>query len=111
LINVKRDDERKSVAFSEETMYGEELKSIRTGGHKLIAYPQFIKTELYDIEKDPKEKYDLSTVETEKVEELKTILLEIYKGNMELAKKLLEDSSVKIDKKTEEQLKSLGYIK
>jgi len=90
---------------------------IRTKKWKLIYVPdekdqrimQGMPFELYDIENDPKELNNLVNVETKIASELQK---ELFKW-MESAKGvngLPSPGTVVIDKKTEENLKSLGYI-
>jgi arylsulfatase A-like enzyme len=104
-------------AFTEAGFQMDYQRMIRTKKWKLIYIPdkndqgimQGIPFELYDIENDRKELNNLINVETRVADELKK---ELFKW-MESAKKvnrLPSPENVSIDKETEENLKSLGYI-
>lgn len=74
--------------------------------------PPFLqeKIELYDIEKDPQEKFNLAEQDRNKVQEL----LELIRIDYQKAKEVQQDiklSKPKMDKKLEERLRSLGYIR
>jgi hypothetical protein len=91
---------------------------IRTKRWKLIYIPdkndqsimQGMPFELYDIENDPHELNNLINVEVKVAEELKNELFK-WMGSASGVNELpLPESNVKVDKKTEENLRSLGYI-
>lgn len=89
-------------------MYGDEQKSIRTEGYKLIYKPK-VGVELYDISADPGEKVDLSEQEPQ----LRDALLDRLKR--ELNKSSLvqfgEAEAPELDEETRKSLKALGYLK
>lgn len=105
-------------AFTEAGYKQNYQRMIRTKKWKLIYVPdkedqnimQGMPFELYDMERDPWELNNLVKVETNIADELKR---ELFKW-MERAEGVNGQSSrkenVSIDKKTEENLKSLGYI-
>ncbi|MGH7900317.1 MAG: sulfatase family protein, partial [Thermodesulfobacteriota bacterium] len=105
-------------AFTESGRALNYQRMIRTKRWKLIYIPdrkdqsimQGMPFELYDIENDPHELNNLINVEVGIASELKR---ELFKW-MESANRVNElpqpEENVKIDKKTEENLKSLGYI-
>ncbi len=72
--------ERKTSSY--DAIYGCYTKlqrSIRKDGYKLIIYPKVPQVLLYDLNNDPKEMYDISDREPEKVKALFTDLLALQK--------------------------------
>lgn len=98
-------------AFSEETHWGEELKSVRDGNYKLISNHSFDAFELYNVFSDPREKVDLSNSEKEKTRMMRRTVIRWMRSNLSKAKQLGEENLGTLDKKTIENLRSLGYIK
>jgi len=99
------------TAFSEDILYGGEIKSIRKGCFKLITTPLLDNVELYNICRDPHEQTNLCDNEKDKVIMMKKMLVSWMRFNLKLVKKLKGENLTEVDKKTIDILKSLGYIK
>lgn len=108
--NLQRLKEDKSFCIFEETYKPEAVRDrfalLQIPWH-LIFVPEERKYELYNLNKDPEEKHDIydRSVLPQEVVKLKQKLdffaQEVLKGKEE----------IRIDKKTEEMLRALGYIK
>ncbi len=98
-------------AFSEETLWGDELKSVREGCYKFITNESLNAFELYDLCSDPGEKKDLAETEKEKAREMRRIIIRWMRSNLLRVKKIKGERLIDLDEKTIENLKSLGYIK
>lgn len=98
-------------AFSEETHWGDELKSVREGCYKFITNDSLDAFELYNLCSDPGEKKDLADAEKEKAREMRRIIIRWMRSNLGRVKKLKGEQLVDLDEKTRENLRSLGYIK
>ena len=80
------------------------------GNWSLIYSTEGKETELYDLEKDPLEKNDLS----EQYKDIRDRMLEILREKMSESldiSQVVDHKVKKIDSKVKEALKSLGYIK
>jgi arylsulfatase A-like enzyme len=86
----------------------EEFVMIRKGDNKLIYDRKLERAELYNLKTDPLEQNDLSAQDLALVEDMKTELLNWSK---EVEAKRIEQVGIKVDDKTVENLKSLGYIR
>jgi len=73
----------------------------------LIFTPELQRFELYDLNKDPEEKHDVFSINRDRPEIIK-LTREIQNKSREILKNKKE---VKLDKNSEEMLRSLGYIK
>jgi arylsulfatase A-like enzyme len=98
-------------AFSEETHWGDELKSVREGCYKFITNDSLDAFELYNLCSDLGEKKDLADAEKEKAREMRRIIIRWMRSNLGRVKKLKGEQLVDLDEKTRENLRSLGYIK
>ena len=97
--------------FSEHVLYGRETKAVVVYPWKLIAHYRFEKVELYNLQDDPAEKNDVHQQEPEIVDKL-TDLIQIWiDQNLEYGQGNEGKKPAQLDKKTLEELKSLGYIK
>jgi arylsulfatase A-like enzyme len=97
LLNVETETEKDGISLLPVLMKGRKLPKNRmvvvsssegpalivNEGWKLRYYNKQTKYELYDIRKDPEEKYDVILRFPQKAEELKKILLEKCGGNIE----------------------------
>jgi arylsulfatase A-like enzyme len=97
LLDVKLKTKKDGISFLPALMKGRKLPEDRTvviasdegpaiivnNGWKLRYYNKRKKYELYDIRKDPEEKYDVILRFPEKAEQLKKILSEECNGNIE----------------------------
>ena len=83
-------------------------RMLRTNKYKLIYIPKEKGEdfELYDIQKDPEEKNNVISNPPEDI----TLLKEKLLNYVNLSNKGRYQNKVEIDKKTQEDLKSLGYI-
>lgn len=112
-LNLITEDkvEEKRPAFSEETHWGEELKSVRTDGFKFIANSNFERQELYDLSADPQEKRNLVEIERERAMSLKEMLLSWIRQNSITIEQMKKEGHTDLDKKFIDNLRSLGYLK
>ncbi len=86
----------------------EELIMVRKGNLKMIYDRELDKAELYDLKNDPGEQNDLSTQDLATVSMMRSELIDWIK---EIEANRPEQASIKVDNKTVENLKSLGYIR
>lgn len=114
-----KNNELETSIFAMGTLYGDEKyclicgdrKLIRNTGeeekkkNKLIGFKSKSKIELYDISKDPLEKENLVNIEHKEVSRLKKVLDEFIN-----ARSIYKSKKAILDKKTKEELKSLGYL-
>lgn len=98
-------------AFSEETHWGDELKAVRDRCYKFITNDSLDTFELYNLCSDPGEKKDLANMEKEKAREMRRRIIRWMRSNLGRVRKMKSEQSVDLDKKTRENLRSLGYIK
>jgi len=94
------DHQKKRFLLSEGIAYGYEKKAIFENNWKLIHSKGDGVDLLFDLSQDPKEKHDLSKVETEHLERLKAAL-----PHTETKGELLE-----VDGEIRKQLQDLGYV-
>lgn len=112
------DDGISEYAFTEAGYKQNYQRMIRTKKWKLIYVPdkedqnimQGMPFELYDMERDPWELNNLVKVETNIADELKRELFKWMERAEGVNGRSSRKENVSIDKKTEENLKSLGYI-
>jgi arylsulfatase A-like enzyme len=113
-----KNDELETSIFAMGTLYGDEKYCLIRGDRKLIinsgdgkkknrliGFRNKSKMELYDIKKDPLEKENLANMEHKEVSRLKKVLEEFIN-----AQSVFKSKKVILDKKTKEELKSLGYL-
>ena len=98
-------------AFSEETHWGDELKAVRESCYKFITNDSLDAFQLYNLCSDPGEKNDLANMEKEKAREMRKRIIRWMRSNLGRVRKMRGEQSVDLDKKTRENLRSLGYIK
>ncbi len=60
---------------------GKKISSIRDDRYKLIESQDCSLIELYDLEKDPDERNDISGIETEILKEMRLLLKELHEGS------------------------------
>lgn len=113
IINSKNEEE--NFAFSEETEFYEDRKSIRTQQYKLILGMDTKRVELYDVVNDPYEKEDLSTkkptIAKKLTEKLLNIIIENKNYSAEFNKGRILDKEKQDILDLKKRLKALGYIK
>ena len=77
ILDLLRGESSKSPAvFSESLLYGDEKKSIRTGGYKLVFNAASGETELYDLINDPGEEINIVDSQSERAQSLKKTLIQ-----------------------------------
>jgi arylsulfatase A-like enzyme len=77
ILDLLRGESSKSPAvFSESLLYGDEKKSIRTGGYKLVFNAASGETELYDLINDPGEEINIVDSQSERAQSLKETLIQ-----------------------------------
>jgi arylsulfatase A-like enzyme len=100
-------------AFSEGTLYGENIMSIQNRKYKLIYYTVSKRYQFYDLTADPQEQKNIFSPENKTAGMMREKLSEWIKDNKKVSIKVLGGEKVApavIDKDTKESLKSLGYI-
>ncbi|MDD5086847.1 MAG: sulfatase [Candidatus Nanoarchaeia archaeon] len=101
---IKGNKERK--IFMESIMYGTEKKAVIKDNIKVIYHPDKEKYEIYNIEKDPNEKKDISHLND--FNELKSSLLDwIKRDKIKLSKSKISEKG---EKQMKQRLKDLGYF-
>lgn len=86
--------------FSEAVSHGYEKKAVVKNNWKLIHSEGDGVSLLFDLAKDPKERYNLAKANPEKLQELKAFL----------PKTEIKGEPLEVDKDIEEQLRHLGYM-
>lgn len=102
--NMKKNRLKDIFAFSEDVIYGYEMKSLQNMQYKYIRCRN--NEFLFDKENDPLETMDISSTQPNVVRQFRIILDEVTKQFKPNNKK-----PVSLDEKTIKQLRSLGYVK
>lgn len=92
--------------------FGQQLSVVR-GPYKYIRHLEGGHEELYELVSDPAESYNLASIETELTRELAEILDQEIERSRQIAEELgigQNTSKGHMDKETEQELRSLGYI-
>ncbi len=101
------------ATFGEALLYGDELKYLQTDRWKLIYRPEkegvSEELRLYDLRRDPGERFDLIGVETAVADSLSERLASWMEA-VGSSGRGVDDGTEELDPSLREQLKALGYI-
>jgi arylsulfatase A-like enzyme len=122
LIKGERIGDEELVAISEAISEGPEMKSFRTskikyiytveiaeGGERILIADNPDREELYDLEHDPGERYNLQAEEPNLASKLKNEINDILKEAVKTSAGQ-RDKRIEVDQETRNKLKALGYI-
>ena len=97
--------------YAESTLYGEELKALRTPAYKVIFHTGTRATEIYDLRADPRERRNLAgdpTVAPDLRERLMRLVRDSERRTTWWAK--YGEKAPPLDQRSLEQLRSVGYM-
>jgi len=101
-------------AFSERLLYFEQRKAIRDGQYKYVLFAESGREELYDLQRDPDELYNLAQFDQETAEVMQSLLLSHVHRSEEQAQRRVDTEQVALRRPSRvemQRLKALGYAR